>query len=241
MSRQENIRRSLEIANSAIHQGTVLARQVAGKVSAEASRQAEIARPIVQAASRKAWAEVQRQTAVAKPIVHEATRRAAAVSVRGLRQAVPFMQQARQKYPWLGKTSLGFAAALMGMIVLANSGSDRQSRPSDSTVSAEIPVTQEIPENSPAVDLEPQWAESPVEEPAPIESDDVAQTEFGGFSDVFEQWRHQPPSTTGEYEPSMSQWNASTAPRRSGYSPEQMGRFAAAGYRPHLQPQPYGR
>lgn len=252
MSRQENFRRYVELGKTAVSQGAVVARQVAGKVSAEAARQADIAKPIVQEASRKAWVEIQRQATVAKPVVQAATKRAVASGLktsrqagrligaatqRGFEQAVPWLRQMHRKYPLLGKASLACAAGLVGMVVLAGSGwfSRGVSTPA---------VTAEIQQNSPNFyagfqpAVEPSAEETQVVEQAATETDEIAQTEH---TNVFEQWRRQPPPTTAEYEGSMQQWNAQAAPRQLGFTPQQMGRFAAAGYRPHLQPQQYPR
>lgn len=253
MNRNEQIKQSAELGKQAV----TMARQVARTVSVEVTRQAKIARPIVEDVSRTAWTELQRQTAAAKPIVKEAARRGIAAAKDGSRQACNVLQAAALKNApavcqwarnarWLrtvglaGAVLLAVVALFAGVRAVAPVGRDAVVDARESDVS---PLPQPVvADATPTDDAVIQPVAAPVEvspPPEPSQNTVRAQRE-AELAQLRQQAQIELQNAAAEYEYAVAQWNAEVAACQQGglppgYTPQQMGRFAAMGVR--LQPR----
>jgi hypothetical protein len=253
MNRQD-LDRFVQAGKTLVRTGTAAAWQISKQVSAEARRGAEIARPILREASRLAWAEAQRQAAAAKPVLQEAARRAAAWVVerarnaygylrprldRRCRHAVLLVGRFWQTHARAGRISLA-GASLIVLAVLAGIAGGWFADDAPVAAASARPV---VPEAGPTIfppapePQEPQSIEAPpIEVPVPLPAQRDDQLAL-----VRQQALAELQQAAAEYDYALNLWNAEVAACQTGpapgYTPEQMGRLAAMGYRPHMQPQ----
>ncbi len=251
MSHQEAIRRSVERGKVAAQRGAVVARHVAGKVSAAAVRQSQIALPILKKVSRKVALEIQRQAIAAQPVIHQAAqsfftfvhsqskhtgRMIKACAQHFRKQTAPRIREWSQQHPRVVQMSLMCAACLFGMIALVSSGSRWFSSPGEFplatmhgtgalTPAAETSPKENVP-NENALFTE-------IETPEPSITGAESQQAFE-MQQRLQQAQSELEQAAINYDYAMGQWNAEVAACQqsgppAGYTAHQRGNFAAMG------------
>lgn len=252
MSRQEEIRRSVEWGKVAVQRGAVIARHVVDKVSAVAVRQSEIALLILKEISSKLAGEIRRQAIAAWPVIqkvsrnyftflHSQSKYAGRMITAGAQhfriQMAPRICAWSQQHPRGAQMSLIGAGCLFGMIVLASAGWCWVSS------SAEIPLVT----THRAGQLIPSAEISSTESALRTELETPQPSTTGAQSQQVYELQHRRLKAQAELEQAatnydyvLGQWNADVAACQQsgpppGYTPQQMGRFAAMAVRLEMQ------
>lgn len=265
MSRQTEFDRYVELGKVACRHVATAADRLGRKSAALVVQGVRIAAPILRGAARRSVAELRRQAVAAKPVTYQAvqaTTRVAQHAVRtmstvlrnGVAHAVHGFRNLIRQHLSAGKIGLVGAAGVCAVLLMAGFAVNRISGERlavDTPAMTQPPTADTDPMVTPAVEPSPEQTSEvfPPSSTPPARPDVLAQQQqqhqqqrYFELEQRRQQARLELEQAAADYDYAVEQWNAEVAACQqsgppAGYTPQQMGRLAAMGYRPQTQPR----